>query len=84
MPGALVLAHHLGDGAVLVDQVVAGDPGVRAAQQVAGGGSTRHACIVQQQHVRCPAIAPRFAVGGGHVALRQRRQDHAAISMMRS
>ena len=34
MPGPLLLAHHLGDGAILLDEVVAGHARVGTAQQI--------------------------------------------------
>ena len=84
MPGAAFLAHHLGDHAALVDEIVTGDAGGFAAQQVAGCGCAVHAGVVEKQHVHRALVAARLAIGGLDHTMRQRRDDHAAFSMMRS
>ena len=66
----------------LIDQVVAGHARVRAAQQVARRRRTRHAGIVQQQHVEVAAVAARLDIGRQHEIMRQPRADHAALSRM--
>ena len=82
MPGPHFLAHHLSNEPVLANQVMARDAGLCAAQNIARRGRTRHAGIVQHQHVGSPPVAARLDIGRQHEIMRQARTDHAAFSRM--